>query len=376
MSNNNSNNDNNNNSNTSNDNNSSNSSDNSNSNTNNAIINNSNNSNNATTVQDEKYTIGGIAWIDENKDGIRDENETKLKGVKANLISVSDSKVIQTTETAEDGAYVFRNVSKGKYVITFEYDQEVYELTVYRKNGAAENVNSDVTMNKNSKIAITDQITVESDVTNIDIGLISSKVFDLKINKYLTHAKVSVKDKTKDYDFDNKEIAKVEIKAKDLKKAKVELEYTIVVENIGNIEGYVEKLVDYLGNDLAFEESDNSIWYLGNDGKLYTKNLDNTSLKPGEKRELKLKLTKKMTEDNTGFVSNKAEIVSSYSNTNLNENTKNNSSVQNTAISVATGNTVQILGGITILAITATAVYMIYIGKIKIPKINGKKFYK
>ena len=92
------------------------------------------------------------------------------------------------------------------------------------------------------------------------------------------------------YDFDNKEIAKVEIKAKDLKKAKVELEYTIVVENIGNIEGYVEKLVDYLGNDLAFEESDNSIWYLGNDGKLYTKNLDNTSLKPGEKRELKLKL--------------------------------------------------------------------------------------
>ena len=83
-----------------------------------------------------------------------------------------------------------------------------------------------------------------------------------------------------------------------------------------------------------------------------------------------------MTEDNTGFVSNKAEIVSSYSNTNLNENTKNNSSVQNTAISVATGNTVQILGGITILAITATAVYMIYIGKIKIPKINGKKFYK
>lgn len=380
MSNNNSNNDNNNNSNTSNDNNSSNSSDNSNSNTNNAIINNSNNSsnnsNNATTVQDEKYTIGGIAWIDENKDGIRDENETKLKGVKANLISVSDSKVIQTTETVEDGAYVFRNVSKGKYVITFEYDQEVYELTVYRKNGAAENVNSDVTMNKNSKIAITDQITVESDVTNIDIGLISSKVFDLKINKYLTYAKVSVKDKTKDYDFDNKEIAKVEIKAKDLKKAKVELEYTIVVENIGNIEGYVEKLVDYLGNDLAFEESDNSIWYLGNDGKLYTKNLDNTSLKPGEKRELKLKLTKQMTEDNTGFVSNKAEIVSSYSNTNLNENTKNNSSVQNTAISVATGNTVQILGGITILAITATAVYMIYIGKIKIPKINGKKFYK
>ncbi len=379
-------NNNNNNSNSNNENNSSDpsndSNNNTNENTNNAVIKNpsnsdkSNNSENSTTVKDEKYTIGGIAWIDENKDGIRDDNETKLKGVKANLISVSDSKVVQTTETEDDGAYVFRNVSKGKYVITFEYDKEIYELTVYRKNGAPENVNSDVTMNQNSKIAITDQINVETDVTNIDIGLITSKVFDLKINKYLTHAKVSVKDKTKDYDFDNKEIAKVEIKAKDLKKAKVELEYTIVVENIGNIEGYVEKLVDYLGNDLTFEENSNSIWYLGNDGKLYTKNLDNASLKPGEKRELKLKLTKQMTEDNTGFVSNKAEIVSSYSNTNLNENTKNNSSVQNTAISVATGNTVQILGGITILAITATAVYMIYIGKIKIPKISGKKFYK
>ena len=332
--------------------------------------------NNNQAVESAVYTIGGTAWIDENKDGVKDENEAKLKGVKANLMSVEESKIVQTTETSDDGEYAFRNVSTGNYIITFEYDTNIYEPTVYRKNGVAEDINSDVTLGNNTNLAVTDQITVNGDVTHIDIGLISSSIFDLKINKYISHATVTVKDKVKEYDFDNKEIAKVEIRANELKHAKVDLEYTIVVENVGNIEGYVERLVDYLGSDLTFNEEENSIWYLGNDGNLYTKNLDNTSLKPGERREIKLVLSKQMTEENTGFVSNKVEIVSSYSNTNLNENADNNVSIQNTSISVATGRAVGIISTITIIAVCAGMGYFIYIGKLKIPKISRKKIYK
>ena len=347
-------------------------SNNSNSNTNNG----ENTNNNQNNSEEQVYTIGGLAWIDENKDGVRNEEEAKLEGVKANLISVQDSKIVQTAETSSDGEYTFRNVSVGRYIITFEYDTNIYEPTIYRKNGTAEDVNSDVTLNSSSELAITDQITVNGDVANIDIGLITSNIFDLKINKYISHATVTVRDEIKEYDFDNKEIAKVEIRANELKYAKVDLEYTIVVENVGNIEGYVERLVDYLESGLTFNEEENSIWYLGNDGNLYTKNLDNTSLKPGEKREIKLVLSKQMTEENTGFVSNKVEIVSSYSNTNLNENTDNNVSIQNTSLSVATGRAVGIISTITIIAICAGMGYYIYIGKLKIPKISKKKVYK
>ena len=349
-----------------------NNSNNSNSNTNNE----ENTNNNQNNTEEQVYTIGGLAWIDENKDGVRNEEEAKLEGVKANLISVQDSKIVQTAETSSDGEYTFRNVSVGRYIITFEYDTNIYEPTIYRKNGTAEDVNSDVTLNSSSELAITDQITVNGDVANIDIGLITSNIFDLKINKYISHATVTVRNEIKEYDFDNKEIAKVEIRANELKYAKVDLEYTIVVENVGNIEGYVERLVDYLESGLTFNEEENSIWYLGNDGNLYTKNLDNTSLKPGEKREIKLVLSKQMTEENTGFVSNKVEIVSSYSNTNLNENTDNNVSIQNTSLSVATGRAVGIISTITIIAICAGMGYCIYIGKLKIPKINKKKVYK
>ena len=83
-----------------------------------------------------------------------------------------------------------------------------------------------------------------------------------------------------------------------------------------------------------------------------------------------------MTEENTGFVSNKVEIVSSYSNTNLNENADNNVSIQNTSISVATGRAIGIISTITIIAVCAGMGYFIYIGKLKIPKISRKKIYK
>ena len=63
---------------------------------------------------------------------------------------------------------------------------------------------------------------------------------------------------------------------------------------------------------MTFNSSLNKDWYTGSDGNLYTKALENTELNIGESKELTLVLTKQMTEENTGIVSNTAEISKDF----------------------------------------------------------------
>lgn len=323
-----------------------------------------------------KYAISGIAWLDENKDGQRDGNEKLLDGIKVSLIDVSTSKVIQNVETDSNGKYVFNSVEVGKYVVAFSYDNTIYELTSYKASGVSDDKNSDVIKSETSKMAVTSQIEVKDrNITNIDIGLISNSIFDLKVSKYLDKAIVTTKKGTTEYDVDNKDIAKVEIKSKEMKNSTVKLEYKIVIENVGNVEGYAKQIVDYLEQGYEFDEKDNSLWYLGNDGLLYTNNLDNVSLAPGEKREFKLVLSKKLDEPKTVIASNKIELTSSFCKANLTEGKDNNTSVQTTFISVATGRTIQYIAFIMFTIIASAVVYLIKIGRLNI-KLNTKKFYK
>lgn len=323
-----------------------------------------------------KYAISGIAWLDENKDGQRDSNEKLLNGIKVSLIDVSTSKVIQNVETDSNGKYVFNSVEVGKYVVAFSYDNTIYELTSYKASGVSDDKNSDVIKSETSKMAVTSQIEVKDrNITNIDIGLISNSIFDLKVSKYLDKAIVTTKKGTTEYDVDNKDIAKVEIKSKEMKNSTVKLEYKIVIENVGNVEGYAKQIVDYLEQGYEFDEKDNSLWYLGNDGLLYTNNLDNVSLAPGEKREFKLVLSKKLDEPKTIIASNKIELTSSFCKANLTEGKDNNTSIQTTFISVATGRTIQYIAFIMFTIIASAVVYLIKIGRLNI-KLNTKKFYK
>ena len=56
----------------------------------------------------------------------------------------------------------------------------------------------------------------------------------------------------------------------------------------------------------------NKNWYSGNDGNLYTSELANTLINPGESKEVKLILTKQLTDNNTGIVNNRAEIAEDF----------------------------------------------------------------
>lgn len=55
----------------------------------------------------------------------------------------------------------------------------------------------------------------------------------------------------------------------------------------------------------------NKDWYQA-DGNVYTTSLANQKIVPGESKEIKLIVTKQMTESNTGLIPNTAEIVESY----------------------------------------------------------------
>src|SRR5699024_7114421 len=80
------------------------------------------------------YAIGDYVWINSNKDGLQDENEEILEGVKVELID-EDGKVIETTETDENGLYIFDELLAGDYQVKFtltEEQEKKYKFTEYK----------------------------------------------------------------------------------------------------------------------------------------------------------------------------------------------------------------------------------------------------
>ena len=63
---------------------------------------------------------------------------------------------------------------------------------------------------------------------------------------------------------------------------------------------------------MEFNSGMNQEWFTGSDGNLYTNSLSNVEIQPGETKTFKLVLSKQMTDENLGTVSNTAEIVEDY----------------------------------------------------------------
>lgn len=276
------------------------------------------------TDKKEKNTLTGIAWLDEDEDGQRDSNETLLSGIKVriydiltkNYLTDDNGKIVETT-TGKDGSYMINNIEKGSYIILFEYDIEKYELTTYFAPNVDETKNSKVvlkTIEVNGEkitLAVTDTINVQEDINYINIGLKEKSKFDLELNKYISRIVVQTSKDIKTYDYENTTFAKAEIYRKNIDGALVVLEYTIQIKNNGDIAGYAKNIVDYLPNGLTFSSELNTDWYLSG-SYLYTKKFENVEIQPGETAEIKLILTKNMTNDNLGLINNRAEIYQDY----------------------------------------------------------------
>lgn len=265
------------------------------------------------------YKITGTAWLDNNEDGMRNDDEQKLSGVTARLVN-ADTGVIQKSITTDSkGNYIFPGVANGNYLVIFDYDTVKYTVTTYQKAGIEQNINSDAITTKveqdgkQRNAAVTDVITVsDSSVSNIDVGFIYADTFDLSLEKSITKITVQNRAGTTSSQYSYETLAKMDIAAKYLSSSTVYVEYNFKVSNVGEIAGFAKKLIDYIPNGMTFSSTLNPDWYTGTDGNLYTSALAETELKPGETKEIKLVLTKQMTEENTGLVNNQAEIYEDY----------------------------------------------------------------
>ena len=339
---------------------------------------NSNNGKNANV--DNNRSIYGTVWFDENNDGIKEDNEQKVEGVKVSLYDNSTKSIAKDSSgndivvsTNSKGEYVFSNVKPGNYTVVADYDNKKYSVGMYNVKNSTSNEKSSFVQTKLAKKDVASSNTInisQANVYNQNLALVSNNIFDLSLDT--TVSKVTVvnsKDKkqNKVYDFD-KNIAKVELNTKNVENTTVLVEYKIRVTNAGKVAGYAKKIVDYIPNGMVFNADLNKDWYITKDGKAYTTKLANTLIEPGETKEVTLILNKKITGENVGNIRNVAEIAEDYNELGLEdinstvENKKdgeNDTSSANTIILMNAGKVKTAIFGIA-LGIIAVVAYIVF----------------
>ena len=312
------------------------------------------------TPTDKTYSISGTAWLDENEDGIKDEKEKLLKGILVKIKQINKDNVAEylkgedgkeiTAITDNDGKYEFKELKAGKYIIEFEYNTKTYMLTPVTNKDSVPTAptTSEGTTVKTDTLNVTNE-----NIENINIGLVLNSKFDLELNKYITKVTVQNNSGTTEYNYNNEQLAKVEIKAKQMASSTVLVEYQIEVKNNGAVPGTATVIADYLPKGLKFNSEMNTNWYQGTDGNLYTEELKDVTLEPGESKRVKLVLTKAMTSNSTGTFTNAAEIYEDKNDFGLvdtnstpanKEQKENDYSTAELIISTATGSPVMYIG--------------------------------
>ena len=173
------------------------------------------------------YKITGTAWIDSNKNGMRDEDEEFLQNINVYLFYKNTSQIVKDsstntekiTKTNDKGKYEFTNLLPGEYFVIFDYGNGKYSLTEYRKPGVNEDVNSDaidfnITLNGiKTIVGLSDGIKIsDSNVRDIDIGVYVAEKFDLKLDKYITKiTRTTPTSGTEVFSYNNEKNTKIEV---------------------------------------------------------------------------------------------------------------------------------------------------------------------
>ncbi len=335
-------------------------------------------------TEDTKHVITGTAWLDENQNGEKDSDEKLLQGINVKLFDVSTNSIAKNkdgelaeTTTDSNGEYIFTRMNEGEYIVMFEFDTTKYELTTYMKEGVSNSKSSNAVLKSinidgvEKQYGVTDSILLTESVSNINIGLKENLNYDMELDKYISRITIQNSEGTKSYDYTDSTFQKVEINRKRINGSMVVLEYTIRVKNTGEIAGYITNIKDYLPSGLEFSSELNQDWYIS-EGNLYTKSLANTRIEPGESKDIKLILTKNMTEDNVGLINNRAEIMEDYneygkadidSTANNQVKDEDDMGAADVLIAVSTGGTIiaYIFLAMINTALIAFAIYLIFI---------------
>lgn len=275
-----------------------------------------------TNIDNKKYNILGNIWVDSNKNGIKESDEDKISNVNVKLYDVKQKQVMKDSDnndietyTDKDGYYEFNNLEKGKYIVIAFYNKEIYEIGDYRAQDISENINSDfvkATLD-DEEVAATDIVEInDSNVFDIDLGLTEKSIFNLDIEDTIDKITIENESEQNKIINVNNNNAKLELSKNDLNNATITIEYTIKIKNIGNMDGYAKTIINNLPEGMTFNPELNKDWYLGKNQLLYTTSLANEKINPGETKELKLILSKKLNGDEIGITITKAEILNTY----------------------------------------------------------------
>ena len=136
----------------------------------------------------------------------------------------------------------------------------------------------------------------------------------LRLDKYIDKISLTTPTiGTRVDEYNNSELAKVEVLGQNLGQSSAVVEYKIVVTNEGSVPGYVNKIVDYLPEKVDFNTDLNTDWYLSDNGNIYNSSLANQRINPGESKEVTLIVNVNINEETIGTISNNAEIYECYS---------------------------------------------------------------
>lgn len=364
---------------------------------NNQPQNNDTNNNQQEPVKEEPlaqtYSISGLAWIDRNQDGIRQDEEKLKEEVAVSLYKsnnnggIDTTKLVGTTLTDTNGKYIFENVENGNYIITFDYNSERYKVTKYQVGTAKSTENSDavskrVTINGNTEtLGVTDVLTINNiGLTSIDIGIIDTTNYDFSLEKSISEIKVKNEEGTKVYNYEDGNNKRIEIRSKYYKGTVLDITYKFKVKNEGDISGYINKVVDYLPEGVQVVLNSSEGWYIGSDNGLYYTGLVDQEIASGEEREFTLVIRKSLENGESVKLVNGAEIIESTNSQGLlDRDSKENNKVKTEddygeitlTVSVATGHTLEY--------ITTTLITIIMFGVITVmimKFIKTKKIYR
>ena len=120
------------------------------------------------------FAIGDLVWIDLNGNGVQDETEKPLEGVKVTLLDKDGNEVthdvqgkpISPITVGEDGRYLFDNLEEGTYKVKFELTPEQglkYQFTELQSKNATESVDDSdgIVENTTALTAVTREITLD-----------------------------------------------------------------------------------------------------------------------------------------------------------------------------------------------------------------------
>ena len=298
-----------------------------------------------------KYSISGVAWIDADENGRRDNDETLKDGVEVLLYDVTNKKFVTdetgkvlSKKTDKDGKYSFTNIYVGQYYVVFKYDTDMYGITDYQRADVLNTENNDAVekyariFDETRTIGMTDTINLNSYKNNIDLGLVEKKNFDLKLEQYIQKITVTNSKGTKEYNYNNKKFAKISIHSKQFVGSTVVVEYKVVITNIGDLTGKVYEILDEIPSKMDFHSEINDGWTKSLSYTISNISFVNNEIKPGESIETTVTLSKTLQDGDPGVYTNIAKINSAESLKHKEDsNMENNSDKTEIMIEVATG---------------------------------------